>query len=194
MLQYKSPREPIHDIIYTQPRSLRARPTIYAASARRTRHSWFSLCRFWPRRRRRRSTNTTHTRFARGDHRAPPNGATSAPPCSAGVSSFVFRASVPCVLFRRAAYDDAGEQRRRRPAHQMRGCAPPWRASASLREPLTENALGRKSDYASSALQDLATDYMIRRRHTDFGFPCGLGRRHLTCSSSRRRSSIYLIS
>jgi len=35
MLQYISPREPIHDnIIYTQPRSLRARPTIYTQRLR----------------------------------------------------------------------------------------------------------------------------------------------------------------
>jgi len=55
LMWYISPLVPIHNITYS-PVVVRA-PN---AAARRTRHSWFSLCRFWPRRRRR-STNTTYT-------------------------------------------------------------------------------------------------------------------------------------
>lgn len=60
----------------------------------------FSLCCFWPRRRRAVALPTHHvcTRFARGDHRAPPNGATSAPPCAADVTSFVFHVIYRVVL------------------------------------------------------------------------------------------------
>lgn len=109
MLQYISPREPIYTILFIHCSPVRcARAQLYTRRVCEADTTFlvFSLPLLTspPPQPPRRSTNTTHTRFARGDHRAPPNGATSAPPCSAGVSSFVFRAAVPCVLFRRAAH------------------------------------------------------------------------------------------
>lgn len=104
---YISPREPIHDILFIHSPVRCARAQLYTPRLRGGHDILgFLSAAFDLAAAAAAAVPTPHIHVSPAVITGPrPTVPPRHPPCSAGVSSsFVFRASVPCVLFRRAAY------------------------------------------------------------------------------------------